>query len=86
MAKGWRVTETYVKCICDRITMGNNLENVFEYHPVIGSGYIELNGNEDWGDDVIPIEYDRFKTRVELLRDLGIFCNVYCYQAWNNRR
>lgn len=71
MAKGWRVTETYVKCICDSITMGTDFMNVFKYHPVIGSGYIELNGNTDWGDDVIPIEYDRFKTRVELLRDLG---------------
>jgi len=70
MARGWRVTETYIRCICDSITMGNNLVNVFKYHPVIGSGYIEVNGDEEWGDNVIPIEYDRFKTKVELLKDL----------------
>lgn len=71
MARGWRVTETYIKCICDSITMGTDCVNVFKYHPVVGDGYVELNGNGDWGDNVIPIEYDRFKTRVELLKDLG---------------
>lgn len=72
--KGWRVTDTYIRCVCDAIGMSPDCLTVFEYHPVVGEGYIKLPGTgsgEDWGDNVIPIEYDRFKTRVELLRDLG---------------
>lgn len=72
--KGWRVTDTYIRCVCDAIGMSPDCLTVFEYHPVVGEGYIKLPGTgsgEDWGDNVIPIEYDRFKTRVELLSDLG---------------
>lgn len=70
MARGMRVTDTYIRCTCNGIGMSTDCETVFKYQPVIGCGYIEISGPEDWGDNVIPIEYDRFKTKIEVLKDL----------------